>query len=233
MKTEFDNTVKKAHRSEENQKTGFKDPVCGMDVHPEKTKYHFIYEQQEYHFCSEKCRHKFEKSPEDYLRPTEPVSIIEGAIYTCPMHPEVEQIGPGECPICGMALELKDALSSEEDTTELDDMTLRFWVSAILSFPTLLWVMLDHIPGKPMETYLSSATALWIQFALASPVILWAAIPFFKRGWASMVSRNLNMFTLIALGTGVAYLYSVVGAIVPEYIPCGNANGKRSCRSLF
>jgi Cu+-exporting ATPase len=135
------------------------------------------------------------------------------------MHPEIEQVGPGSCPICGMALEPKNAAEGEEDTTELKDMTLRFWVSAVLSVPVLLLVMLDHFPGKPMEQFIGSETAIWIEFALATPVMLWAAIPFFTRGWVSLVTRKLNMFTLIALGTGVAYLYSIIAAIAPEVFP--------------
>ena len=196
-----------------------KDPVCGMDVDPEKTKHHFTFKEQDYHFCSEKCLHKFETSPKEYLAPKEDVPVVAGAIYTCPMHPEIEQVGPGDCPICGMALESRDAMEGEEDTTELKDMSLRFWVSAALSVPVLLLVMLDHLPGRPMEQFISSETAMWIEFALASPVMLWAAIPFFKRGWSSIVTRNLNMFTLIAIGTGMAYLYSVIGAIFPQVFP--------------
>ena len=207
------------HHHKESQQTNIKDPVCGMDVDPEQTEHHFTYKDEVYHFCSAGCIHKFKKSPEEYLNPKEPAPIIAGAVYTCPMHPEIEQVGPGDCPICGMALEPKDSMSGEEDTTELDDMTRRFWVSAVLSLPVLLLVMLDHLPGKPMENYISSMTAMWVEFALATPVMLWAAVPFFKRGWASIVSRNLNMFTLIAIGTGVAYLYSIVGAVAPEIFP--------------
>lgn len=135
------------------------------------------------------------------------------------MHPEIEQVGPGSCTICGMALEPKSAADGEDDATELKDMTLRFWISAVLSVPVLLLVMIDHLPGRPMEPFISSETAMWIEFALATPVMLWAAIPFLKRGWVSLVTRKLNMFTLIALGTSVAYLYSVVAALAPEIFP--------------
>jgi P-type Cu+ transporter len=138
-------------------------------------------------------------------------------IYTCPMHPEVEQMGPGSCPKCGMSLEPKGGV--EEDNSELIDMTRRFWICAVLSLPTLLLVMLDHIPGKPLEAYIPSLTALWIEFSLATPVMLWGAIPFFKRAWDSVVTWNLNMFTLIALGTGVAYVYSVVALLFPSIFP--------------
>ncbi len=146
-------------------------------------------------------------------------NIPKGTIYTCPMHPEIEQVGPGSCPICGMALEPKGVPEAQEDTTELDDMTKRFWVSAVLSLPVLLLVMLGHIPGNALETYISSVTAMWIEFALATPVMLWGALPILKKGWTSIVTRNLNMFTLIALGTGVAYIYSVIGALFPDIFP--------------
>ncbi len=139
-------------------------------------------------------------------------------IYTCPMHPEIEKMGPGDCPICGMALE-PQGVSTEEDKTELIDMTRRFWICSILSFPALLLVMLDHIPGRPLEPYIPSTTAMWIEFALSTPVMLWGAIPFFKKAWVSVVSRHLNMFTLIALGTGVAYLYSLIAAFFPSLFP--------------
>jgi len=213
--------MKHNHKHEEShlQSLELKDPVCGMDVAPEKTEYHFTFENHDYHFCSEHCLHKFKDSPKQYLEQKEEPPVAAGTIYTCPMHPKIEQVGPGSCPICGMALEPKNVAEGEEDTTELKDMTLRFWVSAVLSVPVLLLVMLDHLPGKPMEQFISSATAMWIEFALATPVMLWAAIPFFKRGWASIVTHNLNMYTLISIGTGVAYLYSVVGAIAPGIFP--------------
>ncbi len=213
--------MKHNHKHEERplQAIEFKDPVCGMDVDPEKTEHHFTFENHDYHFCSEHCLHKFKDSPKQYLEQKEEPPVAAGTIYTCPMHPEIEQVGPGSCPLCGMALETKNAAETEDDTTELKDMTLRFWVSAVLSLPVLLLVMLDHLPGRPMEQFISSETAMWIEFSLATPVMLWAAIPFFKRGWVSLVTRKLNMFTLIALGTGVAYLYSVIGAVAPGLFP--------------
>jgi Cu+-exporting ATPase len=201
-----------------------KDPVCSMNVDPQKTQHHFTFKNKEYHFCSEKCMNKFKEIPEKYLKAKPDNSaeknkvVKEGIIYTCPMHPEIEQIGPGNCPKCGMTLEPKNA-THEEDTSELDDMTRRFWVSAALSLPVLLLVMLDHLPSQPMESYLSSMSAMWIEFALSTPVMLWGAVPFFKRAWVSLVTRNLNMFTLIALGTGVAYAYSIIGAIAPGLFP--------------
>jgi len=196
-----------------------KDPVCGMNVNPEEAKYHFTYKEQEYHFCNIKCFDKFKNSPQEYLEPIEQAPVIEGATYTCPMHPEIEQIGAGNCPICGMALEPKDSFADEEDTTELDDMTRRFWICAVLSVPTLALVMLDHLPSKPLGAIISPSTSMWIEFALATPVMLWGAVPFFKRAWSSIITTNFNMFTLVALGTGVAYIYSVIAAIFPNIFP--------------
>lgn len=146
-------------------------------------------------------------------------NIPEGTIYTCPMDPEVEQIGPGNCPKCGMALEPKGLPDTTQDTSELDDMTRRLWICTLLSVPVLLLVMLDHLPGKPLETIISSYQSMWVQFMLATPVMLWGAWPFFKRAWTSIVKWNFNMFTLIALGTGVAYLYSVIAALFPGIFP--------------
>jgi P-type Cu+ transporter len=200
---------------------GEKDPVCSMDIDPEKTPYQSTFESQVYHFCSSKCLEKFKMSPELYTNKKENITIQnmpEGTVYTCPMHPEVEQIGPGSCPKCGMSLEPKGA-AINEDKTELIDMTRRLWICTVLSIPTLLLVMIDHFPGKPMEAYISSQAAIWIEFALATPVMLWGAIPFFKKAWSSVVTLNLNMFTLIALGTGVAYIYSVIAAFFPGIYP--------------
>ncbi len=205
-----------------NHKTkAIKDPVCGMDVDAENTEHHFTHKDTEYHFCSGKCLGKFKESPDTYLNKKEKTAnenVPEGTIYTCPMDPEIEQIGPGSCPICGMALEPK-GVSAEEDTTELDDMTRRFWISAILALPVLILVMLDHIPSRPLNEVISPATSMWIQFALATPVMLWGALPILQKGWASIVTRNFNMFTLIALGTGVAYIYSIIGAVFPNIFP--------------
>lgn len=199
-----------------------KDSVCGMDVDPARTEHNHSHAGTTYHFCSEHCLKKFKISPAKFLEKSsaesEP-SMREGTIYTCPMHPEIEQIGPGSCPKCGMALEPKDASIVDEDTTELDDMTRRFWISGALSLPVLLLVMLDHLPGRPLSAFISSSTAMWVEFILATPVMLWGAIPFFKKAWASIINRHPNMFTLIALGTGVAYLYSVIAVFFPDLFP--------------
>jgi Cu+-exporting ATPase len=148
-----------------------------------------------------------------------PQNMPADTIYTCPMHPKVEQVGPGNCPICGMALEPKGVPRGKEDTSELNDMHKRFWVSAVLSLPVLLLVMLDHIPGKPIQQYISFETSIWIQFALATPVMFWGALPLLKKGWRSVINMHLNMFSLISLGTGVAYIYSVIGALFPQIFP--------------
>ncbi len=140
-------------------------------------------------------------------------------IYTCPMHPEVEQIGPGSCPKCGMALEPKNVTTGQEDTSELDDMTRRFWLALVFSLPILFLEMLEHIFGTSIESYISANSIVWIQFALATPVMFWAALPFIKRAWSSVITLHLNMFTLVILGTGMAYLYSVIAAIMPNVFP--------------
>jgi len=150
------------------------------------------------------------------LEPELPLARIE---YTCPMHPEIVRLQPGNCPICGMALEPRTASASDEDNPELRDMTRRFWISAILTLPLLGIAMADMLPGMPLQHALPGAWLPWIEFLLASPVVLWGGWPFFERGWASVVNRSTNMFTLIAMGTGVAYIYSVAAALAPGIFP--------------
>lgn len=140
-------------------------------------------------------------------------------IYTCPMHPEIVQKGPGSCPICGMALELKTITAEEEKNPELLDMSRRFWISVGLTIPVLVLAMSDMFPGQPLQHALSARTIIWVQLILATPVVLWGGLPFFERGWMSIVTRNLNMFTLIALGVGTAYLYSVIVTLFPDIVP--------------
>ncbi len=147
---------------------------------------------------------------------TPPPSKIE---YVCPMHPEIVRDNPGSCPICGMALEPRTVTLEEEDNPELVDMTRRFWISAALSLPLLLLAMAEMIPGQPVQHAISPRLLTWIQFALATPVVLWGGRPFFERGWKSIVNRSLNMFTLIALGTGAAYIYSTIAALFPQMFP--------------
>ena len=180
-----------------------KDPVCGMTVDPATTAHHHEVEGTTYHFCSAGCRTKFIADPHRYLHPraAAPEDVPEGAIWTCPMHPEIRQVGPGSCPICGMALEPEMPTLEEGPNPELVDMSRRFWVSAALSVPLFVLAMGAELFGWH---WLPMRTAVWVQLALATPVVLWGGWPFFERGWASLKSRNLNMFTLISLGVGVA-----------------------------
>jgi Cu+-exporting ATPase len=193
------------------------DPVCGMRVDPLTTKHHLDYKGQDYFFCSAGCRTKFESDPEKYLAPKAPEEKLpEGTIYTCPMHPEVRQVGPGSCPICGMALEPETVSLDDKPDPELIDMTRRFWIALALTLPVFVIDMTAHLGGIQL---LPAQTSNWLSFALATPVVLWAGWPFFERGWQSVKTRNLNMFTLIAMGTGVAYIYSVVATLAPQLFP--------------
>ena len=197
-----------------------KDSVCGMDVDPETAKHTADHDGSTHYFCSAGCKDKFSKDPEKYLNPEkkEATDKNDTRIYTCPMHPEIEQAGPGSCPKCGMALEPLDGDDGgEEDTSELDDMRRRFWVSLALTLPIFVIAMGEMVP--PLEHLLSQPWLKWVQLALATPVVLWGGAVFFQRGWQSVVHRSLNMFTLIALGTGVAYVYSVVATLFPHLFP--------------
>src|SRR5579864_2352170 len=144
------------------------------------------------------------------LEPSVPIPSAARVEYTCPMHPEIIRSGPGACPICGMALEPRTVSASDEENPELSAMTRRFWISVALAIPVLILGMSDMLPGQPLRRFLSMHAIGWIEFLLATPVVLWGGSPFFQRGWVSIVNRSLNMFTLIALGTGTAYLYSVI-----------------------
>jgi len=238
------------------------DPVCGMTVTPSNAAATHNYHEETYHFCSLGCAEKFQADPERYLKSKEstPPAVAatksEGQVeYTCPMHPEVLQLGPGSCPkcgmalepaalapvvkkveytcpmhpqivrsepgacpVCGMALEPRD-VTGEESNPELVDMTRRFWISLALTLPTLLLMVSSFIPDDPLKHLLRAGPSLWLEFALATPVVLWGGWPFFQRGWMSVVNRHLNMFTLIALGTGAAYFYSVFALLFPRFIP--------------
>ncbi|WP_426530366.1 heavy metal translocating P-type ATPase [Bradyrhizobium sp. McL0615] len=196
-----------------------RDPVCGMTVDPTTSKHRFDYRGETYHFCSSGCRTKFAADPVSYLeKDSKPKAAVpEGTIYTCPMHPEIRQVGPGSCPICGMALEPEVASLDAPPNPELADMTRRFWVGLVLALPAVVLEMGGHLAGG--HGFLDQTLSNWIQFAFATPVVLWAGWPFFVRGWQSLVTRNLNMFTLIAVGTGVAYAYSVVGTVAPGIFP--------------
>ncbi len=195
------------------------DPVCGMTVDPAKTPHHLTHGGMAYYFCGAGCKTKFAADPAKYLGPTEPAKAVAGAIYTCPMHPEIRQPGPGSCPICGMALEPVMPTAEEGPNPELADMTRRFWIGLVLALPVFVLEMGSHVVDLHHMVGLSMTTSIWIQFALATPVVLWAGAPFFARGWASLLSRNFNMFTLIALGTGTAWSYSVVALFMPGLFP--------------
>ncbi len=197
------------------------DPVCGMDVDPATAKHSFSHGGQIYHFCSANCQAKFTADPTAYLDPKGAPSARPGAIYTCPMHPEIRQTGPGSCPICGMALEPSEISAEAEPNAELIDMSRRFWIGLGLTVPVVVLEMGGHVPALGLHQVIGPGVSTWIQFALATPAVLWAGWPFCTRGWASLVSRNLNMFTLIAIGTGAAYAYSVVATLAPGSFPDG------------
>jgi P-type Cu+ transporter len=192
------------------------DPVCGMHVSPEDSADNHQYKGETYYFCGPGCAAKFRADPDRYLKLKEPTPPTGDQVeYTCPMHPQIRQLGPGNCPICGMALEPR-GVTGEEVNPELVDMTRRFWISLALTAPTLLLMVSSLIPGDPLKRLLGTGATLWIEFALATPVVLWGGRPFFQRGWTSVVNRSLNMFTLISLGTGAAYFYSVVALLAGE-----------------
>jgi len=194
------------------------DPVCGMSVDPETTAHKATHEQTDYFFCSVGCRTKFVASPQTWLGPaTEPAPVVPGTIYTCPMHPQIRQEGPGACPICGMALEPETVTADAPVNHELIDFTRRFRLGLVLTLPVFALEMGGHLTGLSMR--IPGQTSNWIQFVLATPVVLWAGAPFFQRGWASLRTRKLNMFTLIAMGVGVAWAYSVVAVLAPGVFP--------------
>ncbi|MER2268563.1 heavy metal translocating P-type ATPase [Methylobacterium oxalidis] len=197
------------------------DPVCGMMVDPHATKHRAEHDGHPYYFCSNGCRTKFEADPARYVDPGHAAKkadpVPEGTIYTCPMHPEIRQLGPGACPICGMALEPVLVGADEGPSAELVDMTRRFWIGLVLTLPVFALEMGGHLTG--LLDRLGQQNSNWVQFVLATPVVLWAGWPFFVRAWASVRSRNLNMFTLIAMGTGVAWAYSVVATVAPGLFP--------------
>jgi P-type Cu+ transporter len=193
------------------------DPVCGMRVDPATAKHRTTYKSQDYFFCSGRCRERFEAEPEKFLQPKQPEPVAPaGTIYTCPMHPEVRQVGPGSCPICGMALEPEQVSLDDAPDPELADMTWRFWIALVLTLPVFAIEMGSHLG---VMHWVPPVWSNWISLVLASPVVLWAGAPFFMRGWRSLVTRNLNMFTLIAMGTGVAWAYSVAGTLAPQWFP--------------
>ena len=195
------------------------DPVCGMTVNLSTAKHIVEHDHQKYHFCSAGCKTKFQANPAKYLEPNAKVAepIVARAIYTCPMHPQIQQVGPGTCPICGMALEPQIVTADTGPNHELADMTRRFWIGLVLTIPVFILEMGGHLTGLTMM--LGQQLSNWIQLLLATPVVLWAGWPFFVRGWQSLKTRNLNMFTLIAMGTGVSWVYSVIATVAPDIFP--------------
>ena len=197
------------------------DPVCGMRVDPESSSHHFDHNGQTYWFCCSGCRIKFQADPEKYLNrdstaAEEAADLPEGTQFTCPMHPEVVQVGPGDCPLCGMSLQpMEPILSAEEENHELVDFTKRLRVGIVLGLPVVVLAMAPHL-GVALHDFISHSVSNWLQMLLSTPVVLWCGWPFLKRGWASVKNRALNMFTLIALGTGTAYLFSVVLVLMPQ-----------------
>ncbi|MGW8273171.1 MAG: heavy metal-binding domain-containing protein, partial [Thermodesulfovibrionales bacterium] len=234
------------------------DPVCKMTIEADKAAATSTYKGQKYYFCSQACKQKFDRAPESFTDKQSPTSVGQAsAEYTCPMHPEVRQQGPGtcrkcgmalelaspaaggrktewtcpmhpevvresagSCPICGMALEPRSVSAEEEENPELSDMTRRFKVSAVLTIPVFLIAMRHHLPGLSLiDGVIASSILKWLELILATPVVLWGGWPFFVRGWRSIITWNPNMFTLIGLGTGVAYVYSLVAALLPGLFP--------------
>jgi P-type Cu+ transporter len=199
---------------------GVPDPVCGMKVDPHTAAYRQTHRGRTHYFCSRACQAKFSADPAKYHElgtATAATSAPEGATYTCPMHPEIQLTGPGNCPICGMGLEPVLATAETGPSPELVDMVRRFWIGVSLSIPVILLAMGGHLINLPL--WFSPTRSNWTQLLMATPVVLWAGWPFFERGWRSVVTRNLNMFTLIAMGTGVAWLYSVVATAWPGIFP--------------
>ncbi|WP_234729568.1 heavy metal translocating P-type ATPase [Acidocella facilis] len=215
---------------------GEKDPVCGMAVDPAQSKHQAEHEGRTFHFCSNGCREKFIADPGRYLgdEPAAPPSAA-GTIYICPMHPEVRQDHPGNCPICGMALEPAAPTADAGENTELRDMRRRFWTALVLAVPVAVLAMGIYVPGlgAVLARAVPQALSSWLQLVFATPVVLWAGSFFFTRGWRSVVNRSLNMFSLIALGTGAAYLYSVVATIAPGIFPAGFRGADGSVATYF
>ena len=200
------------------------DPVCGMTISPADSVGEIEHRGHTYYFCNQSCLDRFKASPDEFVGPGVASRQISApanpeAEYTCPMHPEIRQLGPGSCPICGMALEPVNVSLDEQPNEELDDMTRRLRWSFALTLPILLVMVDEFLPGQPIHARINARALAWIELVLATPVVLWGGWPFFARGWASVASRHLNMFTLIALGVGAAYGFSVVATVAPDLFP--------------
>jgi Cu+-exporting ATPase len=225
------------HTYDDRKPSAAIDPVCGMTVNPDSAAGSYAFKGQTYYFCSRHCLNKFREDPDSFLnRPAKPMIAqpvgIQGVkpkptendpvattTYTCPMHPEVVRDAPGSCPICGMALEPQTVSLADEENPELAEMSRRFWVSVALTLPLFAIGMSGLMPGIDLERLMPAAVQGWLELALATPVVLWGAWPFFVRGWQSIKNRSLNMFTLIGLGVGVAYIFSVIATIFPQWFP--------------
>ncbi|MFC5398552.1 heavy metal translocating P-type ATPase [Undibacterium jejuense] len=209
-----------ADRMQQDPKGAHKDPVCGMSVN-EHSQHQTTHNGTRYYFCCASCLKKFDSDPAAWLNPSQrpaPKAVTKDTIFMCPMDPEIEQVGPGICPICGMALEPKEA-TAEEDNSELDDMRRRFKLSLLFSIPLLMISMGDMLPGISIHNFLGMPLFNWLQCALATPVVLWLGLPFFERALASFKSGHLNMFSLIGVGTGSAYVFSVFALLLPDGLP--------------
>jgi len=217
----FDNNH--LHHEPDSEAASATDPVCGMAVDVGVSKHHTGHAGRNFHFCCARCRDKFIADPAFYLTPATASNQppATGTIYTCPMHPEIRREVPGSCPICGMALEPLTITAEAPPNHELADMTRRFWIGLALSLPVAVLAMAEHVPWLGMHHVVPGAASAWIQLLLSTPVVLWAGLPFFQRAWASVVNRSLNMFSLIALGTGAAYLYSLIATLAPGVFPAG------------
>lgn len=207
------------HTHDDSNKHRIKDPVCGMAVDPHTAPHLSQQGGTTWYFCSSRCKSRFDENPEHYLgdEQKQVERAAPGTMYTCPMHPEIRQKGPGDCPICGMALEPEQVGRDDGPSAELTDMTRRFWIGLVLALPVLVLEMGGHLTG--LDHIVAPQISNWIQLVLATPVVLWCGWPFFARGWKSVVSRNLNMFTLISIGTGVALIYSLVATLAPQIFP--------------
>jgi Cu+-exporting ATPase len=199
------------------------DPVCGMTIDPDTAAGTHEYKGERYYFCNVSCLDRFKADPEAFLNPRpEPAEEARpGTEYTCPMHPEIVQIGPGSCPICGMALEPRTVSLDDDANPELADMTRRFWIAAALGLPVFVLAMGDMLLGMGLGGRLDMTVTNWVGLVCSTPVVLWAGWPFFERAWASIVNRSPNMFTLIALGVGAAYAFSVAATLAPQVFPEG------------
>ena len=207
------------HHGHGNAARVVKDPVCGMSIDPATAKFSAEHAGETYYFCSVKCHDKFVADPAAYLTAAElvPQADVSGTIYTCPMHPQIRQDHPGNCPICGMTLEPELPTADTGASAELTDMNRRFWIGTALAIPVFLLEMGSHL--FDFHAFISPQNLNWLQLVLATPVVLWAGWPFFERGLASLRNRSLNMFTLIAMGVGVAWLYSIIATLMPGIFP--------------